>query len=539
MAISFEEVNVAELQFFQIVGRGAFGTVKRARWRNIDVAVKIIETPSEKQAFTTELKQLSRVSHPNIVHLFGANTKPPMVCLVMEFAEGGSLYNVLHGNNQKAEFSFAHSISWLLQCAEGVEYLHSMKPKAIIHRDLKPPNLLLMNRGCTIKICDFGTACDVHSHMTNNKGSAAWMAPEVFEGNNYSEKCDVFSWGVIMWEVFTRRKPFDDIGGNAFRIMWAVHVGTRPPPICNCPKPFETLMTRCWSGNHVERPSMTEIVRVMKVLFKAIKTPIKPLAHFAETQRALSSKSEASFNVSQVSSVTMGNAATVKGHKRTGSHGSTITAAAAATSSTVTTTAAGGPGTKTHRRAGSYGSGEYASIIQSSAGIPHVQTEPKDLNMFSAAGAPNAWQQGGGDTNAQSRVKFAMDFDEVKGSQNLAVVGNNVTYSTGQAHESNVFVEFSDNLAQPLSPCYSNQESVKIYEEHVRVANEYRQLQNEIMSLVQLKHDLQLQLKRSQQEEIENTKYISEYVELLGENESLKLLHGTLTQQIAELERGK
>lgn len=56
--------------------------------------------------------------------------------------------------------------------------------------------------------------------MTNNKGSAAWMAPEVFESWNYSEKCDVFSWGIIFWEVLARRKPFDEIGGPAFRIMW-------------------------------------------------------------------------------------------------------------------------------------------------------------------------------------------------------------------------------------------------------------------------------------------------------------------------------
>nr|UCK81531.1 mitogen-activated protein kinase kinase kinase 7 [Arenicola marina] len=257
-----EEIEYSKLRFFEVVGRGAFGVVTRAKWNGIDVAVKHIETESEKKAFITELKQLSRVNHPNIVHLYGACTKYP-VCLVMEYAEGGSLYNVLHGTGPQPDYHVGHAMSWAYQCAVGVEYLHGMKPKPLIHRDLKPPNLLLIAWGVRLKICDFGTACDAHTHMTNNKGSAAWMAPEVFEGSNYSEKCDVFSWGIILWEVLTRRKPFDEIGGPAFRIMWAVHNGTRPPLIKDCPKPLEVLMTRCWSSNPCERPSVAEVVRIM------------------------------------------------------------------------------------------------------------------------------------------------------------------------------------------------------------------------------------------------------------------------------------
>uniref|UniRef100_A0AAQ4QMU6 Mitogen-activated protein kinase kinase kinase 7 n=1 Tax=Gasterosteus aculeatus aculeatus TaxID=481459 RepID=A0AAQ4QMU6_GASAC len=245
----FEEINYEDIEVEEVVGRGAFGVVCKAKWKGNDVAIKTIESESERKAFIVELRQLSRVNHPNIVKLYGSCNNP--VCLVMEYAEGGSLYNVLHGAEPLPYYTASHAMSWCFQCSQGVAYLHGMKPKALIHRDLKPPNLLLVAGGTVLKICDFGTACDIQTHMTNNKGSAAWMAPEVFEGSNYSEKCDVFSWGIILWEVITRRKPFDEIGGPAFRIMWAVHNGEscvggggscrmqRPHPAVSCCEPSD------------------------------------------------------------------------------------------------------------------------------------------------------------------------------------------------------------------------------------------------------------------------------------------------------------
>ncbi|KAG1964343.1 mitogen-activated protein kinase kinase kinase [Pimephales promelas] len=273
----FEEIEYADIEVEEVVGRGAFGVVCKAKWKGRDVAIKTIESESERNAFIVELRQLSRVNHPNIVKLYGSCSNP--VCLVMEYAEGGSLYNVLHGAEPLPHYTASHAMSWCLQCSQGVSYLHGMKPKALIHRDLKPPNLLLVAGGTVLKICDFGTACDIQTHMTNNKGSAAWMAPEVFEGSNYSEKCDVFSWGIILWEVITRRKPFDEIGGPAFRIMWAVHRGTRPPLIKNLPKPIESLMNRCWSKDPSQRPSMEEIVKIMSHLMRYFPGSEEPLQY--------------------------------------------------------------------------------------------------------------------------------------------------------------------------------------------------------------------------------------------------------------------
>lgn len=272
------EIDVSELEILEGVGKGSFGVVRRGVWRGRDVAVKRVESEAEKAAFLVELRQLQRVRHPCIVTLLGACTNSQFVCLVMEYAEGGSLYDVLHASSEPV-YTAAHAISWLLQCAEGVEYLHNMKPRPLVHRDLKPPNLLLWDQGRQLKICDFGTACDVKTHMTDSKGSAAWMAPEVFEGNSYTEKCDVFSFGVIMWEVFSRQLPFSNIGHVAYRIMWAVHCGRRPPDIRGCPEVLHTLMHRCWAKDPSVRPSMTAVVQILSRIVSVFPAHRHPLLY--------------------------------------------------------------------------------------------------------------------------------------------------------------------------------------------------------------------------------------------------------------------
>ncbi|KAG5876182.1 hypothetical protein JTB14_032390 [Gonioctena quinquepunctata] len=271
------EIDHDEIQQIEVVGEGSFGVVYKGIWNDTLVAVKNITREAEKKSFLIEVRQLSRVDHENIVKLYGACTTGLQFCLVMEYAEGGSLFNVLHRSN--LQYTLAHAMSWAYQCSKGVQYLHAMQPKPLIHRDLKPPNLLLINGGVILKICDFGTAADKNTYMTNNKGSAAWMAPEVFTSSHYTEKCDVFSWGIILWEVTSRRKPFYNQGGTAFSIMWAVHKGKRPPLLRNCPPPIEKLMTSCWDHDPSKRPGMDEIAVTMKAicsLLPGAEEPIQP-----------------------------------------------------------------------------------------------------------------------------------------------------------------------------------------------------------------------------------------------------------------------
>lgn len=216
--------------------------------------------------FFFQIKQLSRVAHQNIIALYGVGFRDGLICLVMEFAECGSLHDFLHGK-AKQPYTASHAMSWARQCSEAVAYLHNIKPKPLIHRDLKPPNLLLVNMCRDLKICDFGTVVDQKTNMTNNMGSAAWMAPEVFKSSRYTEKCDVFSWGIILWEVLTRQQPFKEYS-LSFAILWQVSKGTRPAFIENCPKPIENLMVDCWDSDPDKRPTMEQVVETMKKLCK-------------------------------------------------------------------------------------------------------------------------------------------------------------------------------------------------------------------------------------------------------------------------------
>ncbi len=104
------------------------------------------------------------------------------------------------------------------------------------------------------------------------------MAPEVFEGNTYSEKCDVYSWAIILWEVLTRQLPFGEIRGNDLSVLWAIHSGKRPPLIVDCPKVIEDLMVECWNKNSTVRPTMSEIVEKISAIqrfFPEVKGPLE------------------------------------------------------------------------------------------------------------------------------------------------------------------------------------------------------------------------------------------------------------------------
>ncbi|XP_078068790.1 mitogen-activated protein kinase kinase kinase 7 isoform X1 [Mustelus asterias] len=590
-ALHFEEINYNEIDVEEVVGRGAFGVVCKAKWRGKDVAIKQIESESERKAFIVELRQLSRVTHPNIVKLYGACLNP--VCLVMEYAEGGSLYNVLHGAEPLPFYTAAHAMNWCLQCAQGVAYLHGMKPKALIHRDLKPPNLLLVAGGTVLKICDFGTACDIQTHMTNNKGSAAWMAPEVFEGSNYSEKCDVFSWGIILWEVITRRKPFDEIGGPAFRIMWAVHNGTRPPLIKNLPKPIESLMTRCWSKDPAQRPSMEEIVRIMTHLMKYFPGAEEPLqypCHYSDVSQSNSATSTGSFleiTSTNTSNKSDANAEPSDLHanatndtikrlesklaqqlklqpKQAGdsarlnlplSRGSSVeslsggrTQSAAATlegkrlsadlsnfpeleARIMNSTTARPKPKRGHRKTASFGTILDVPQIVISGSEQQRRRSIQDLTIVgteSNQGSRNSSRS----SSPSVRMITATGTPSEKATRNYAWTPDESTDTNGSDNSIPMAYLTLDHQLQPLAPCPNSKESMSVFEQHCKMAQEYLKVQTEIALLLQRKQELIAELDQDEKDQQNTSRLVQEHKKLLEENKSLSTYYQQCKKQL-------
>ncbi|KAG1346737.1 serine/threonine-protein kinase EDR1 [Cocos nucifera] len=258
--LPFEEWNIdfSELTVGTRVGIGFFGEVFRGIWNGTDVAIKVFLeqdlTAENMEDFCNEISILSRLRHPNVILFLGACMKPPHLSMVTEYMEMGSLYYLIHLSGQKKKLSWRRRLKMLRDICRGLMCIHRMK---IVHRDLKSANCLV-NKHWTVKICDFGLSrviADTPLNDNSSAGTPEWMAPELIRNEPFTEKCDIFSLGVIMWELCTLSRPWE--GVPAVQVIYAVaHQGTR----LEIPEgPLGKLIADCWAEPH-ERPSCQEIL---------------------------------------------------------------------------------------------------------------------------------------------------------------------------------------------------------------------------------------------------------------------------------------
>uniref|UniRef100_A0A8C6XYY7 Mitogen-activated protein kinase kinase kinase n=1 Tax=Naja naja TaxID=35670 RepID=A0A8C6XYY7_NAJNA len=263
------EIDFSELILEEIIGIGGFGKVYRAIWFGEEVAVKAARYDPDEDISEAienvhqEAKLFAMLKHPNIIALKGVCLKEPNLCLIMEFARGGSLNRVLSGKRIPPGVL----VNWAVQLAEGMNYLHEEAIVPIIHRDLKSSNILILEKvengdlsNKNLKITDFGLAREWHkTTKMSAAGTYAWMAPEVIRSSMFSKGSDVWSYGVLLWELLTGEVPFRGIDGLAVAYGVAMNKLSLPIP-STCPEPFARLMEDCWNTDPHSRPSFANIL---------------------------------------------------------------------------------------------------------------------------------------------------------------------------------------------------------------------------------------------------------------------------------------
>ncbi|AES62939.2 putative dual-specificity kinase TKL-Pl-4 family [Medicago truncatula] len=263
------EIDPKHLKYGTQIASASYGELYKGIYCSQEVAIKVLKAEhvsSEMQKeFAQEVYIMRKVRHKNVVQFMGACTQPPRLCIVTEFMSGGSVYDYLH--KQKGFFKFPTVLKVAIDVSKGMNYLHQHN---IIHRDLKAANLLMDENG-VVKVADFGVA-RVRAQsgvMTAETGTYRWMAPEVIEHKPYDHKADVFSFGVVLWELLTGKLPYEFLTPLQAAIG-VVQKGLRPTiPKSTHPK-FVQLLEKSWQQDPTLRPDFSEIIESLQQLAKEV-----------------------------------------------------------------------------------------------------------------------------------------------------------------------------------------------------------------------------------------------------------------------------
>jgi len=265
-------IDPKEIVLSTVIGEGSFGRVWSGRWVRNDVAVKefvfaqaaiegnSLQRGSIIEEIVGEACIMACLRHPKILQLYGCTLTMQAIWIVSELCEKGSLRMVLNQKNIK--LPLVKKLSMCLDVADGMLYLHTRTPP-IIHRDLKSHNLFVQEPSAghyVAKIGDWGSARAVAlsgaKSMTQGVGTACWLAPEVINYAHSSKASDIYAFGIVLWEVYTRQEVHD--GLSAAQIIAKVaHEGLRPMIPRDCP--WAKIMTECWNENPNNRPDFNRI----------------------------------------------------------------------------------------------------------------------------------------------------------------------------------------------------------------------------------------------------------------------------------------
>ncbi|XP_026403266.1 serine/threonine-protein kinase EDR1-like isoform X2 [Papaver somniferum] len=206
------DISWEDLTFCEQIRRGSCATVCHGLWCVSDVAVKMYfnfeYSDDLLRSFRQEVSLMKRLRHPNVLLFMGAVTSLRRLGIVTEFLPRGSLFKLLQ--RETPTLDWKRRVLMALDIARGMNYLHSYDPP-IVHRDLKSSNLLV-DKDWTVKVGDFGLSPLKHTtFLSTNSGKGTWMAPEVIRNEPANGKADVYSFGVILWELATSKIPWADL----------------------------------------------------------------------------------------------------------------------------------------------------------------------------------------------------------------------------------------------------------------------------------------------------------------------------------------
>ncbi|XP_012574462.1 uncharacterized protein [Cicer arietinum] len=274
-------IHWEDLQLREEIGKGSCAVVYHGIWNASDVAIKLYfgngYTEETLRDYKKEIDIMKRLRHPHVLLFMGAIYSQEKLAIVTELLPRGSLFKTLHKNNKKLDIR--RRLKMALDVARGMNYLHHRNPP-IVHRDLKSSNLLV-DKNWTVKVGDFGLSRLKDATLLTTKsgrGTPQWMAPEVLRNEPSNEKSDVFSYGVVLWEIMTQSIPWENL--NFLQVVGVVGFMDRRLDLPDELDPHvASIINGCWQSDPEQRPSFEELIqRMMLVLNRVTTMPLKRIA---------------------------------------------------------------------------------------------------------------------------------------------------------------------------------------------------------------------------------------------------------------------